>query len=146
MAEYKINSDLLAKAYEELAVNLRRRSPTIPESMIQDSARRVFSHSWHLATKHHDQHAPQPAKVVAESPALQRMADMPEMPERMRERLREQAANSQKRMQESNDKMHQMVVDNHRAGLIQLFTMSDGVSQATAEQIVDNHILAKKEG
>jgi hypothetical protein len=114
---------LFEKAQQELGAHFpvrfeQNRKQT--EAMVYDS---VYK-SYEFAQRHHAQHKPE----LRRNPLL----DNPAVPESTKQILRD-----------GDERINKMMVENHRLGLIKLFTIDGKISQATAEEIVDTDILGK---
>ena len=141
MHKYTINPTLYAQALEELAVQWRRKMPDTPEPRVQEGVRNAFTRSWQLATDHHEE-------VLARQSVVADTSVMSRLDVALRQfgnaSLQEKLGRLRQTISQGAEKSAAIIAANHRAGLIQLFTMNDGVSQTTAEQIVDKHILVHK--
>lgn len=141
MTEYTIDSRLLAKALQESAAGWRRKLPAITEGQIKNQ----FYLTWKLVTGNNDSYVPYTREPVLrpEPKISERLAGRisPQRMEQLADRVREANALSQERARSDNE----YVAATHRAGLILLLTTGPGgISQSTAEKIVDNHILIHK--
>lgn len=136
MTKYVIDEDLYAKALEELKAKWRQKSPKLGEPLLQNSAKHTFATAWRYATQHHEQRKPKPT-----SPELPEVRNNPQVSAEGNARMRESMERFRTTITKNHSSAFEMMKANHRTALIHFFTMDNGLSQATAEEIVDNHIL-----
>jgi hypothetical protein len=127
---YQVDQNL----YDQALAQLRQKFG-------QDAAK-VFANSWRYATEANDKRAPV-RKTRAEVEARYTIPSG----------LSAEVASSMAKFRETQietgvknaDDIFEIMMKNHRAGLLQFFTMDGDISQALAEQIVDQCILGKVE-
>lgn len=134
MAEYTISTNLYNKALNELTAQWRRKYPNVSEACIEEHAEQVFSRLLQGAVVCHEYYAPQRVETGLRDYATRADFFGGEAAMRTIEEMDRIMAGIQSEISTLSE-------TTHRAGLIKIFTMDSGISQATAEQIVDNHIL-----
>lgn len=124
MPDYTITRELWNTALEEMRVQWRKKSPKVSEERINYAAETSLNTAWSYAIRHHDQFKLQP--VALDLPPIKGMEEF------------------QQNLLKQHENIFKGIQNQHRASLIHLFTMEDGLSQKTAEKIVDEHILIHK--
>jgi hypothetical protein len=137
---FTIETTLKELALDELAANHRRRSPSryISDEMIREGAEKLLMQTLGMIVRQIEQHGPR-AKPTVEPVTFSKLLDRDDLSPSMRARIEE----SRSRVDDSSGERQKMLDESFRRGLIKLLTMDDGVSQTTAEHVVD-HLLAQR--
>ena len=142
--KYIIPTNLYEKALAEMTLNHRRRSPSrhITDAMIRTGVKEVLDFSLGSVARLHENYLDsRRAPSVSESSTRTVTSNFSDEAQR---RMREFREKRQREQVDFRDRMVQMLLDSHRSGLIKLLTLDGGISRATAEEIVDKHILIHK--
>ena len=113
-SKYTIPESLYERALKEFMVGVRGLTPLTPvsDNMVQSGAKALLDQALAYVEYAHKRH-------LANTTEDQELAKQISLGENAR----------------------MLLFQNHRAGLIYLLTMENGITRATAEEIVDKHIL-----
>ena len=155
MSKYTINTDLYQKALAEIYDDYMSKNPirselaraTI-ENSVRDHAVNTFSQIWQSTVRMNEDHiayrATQTAAPVVDLGMERKIAGLDESGRQMMRNFRRE---SSAMMQKNSEGRQKLFDDNHRFTLVLLFSSPNGggLSKATAEKIVDEHILIHRD-
>ena len=124
MTKYSIDPGLYDQAVKEYEVKWR------------GDAEGVFRRTMQLVIQSHEQNRPQMVPVN-----LPDRKENPRLSKEANNRIQADMEKFRAHVLEGQEKTFELIQSNHRAGLIKLLTMENGLTQATAEKIVDKHVL-----
>ena len=129
-----IPTTLKTAALDELEANHRRRTPSphVSDATIRAGAEYLLIRVLGMIVEQLERNPPQQTATTNDFARLVRKEFSPRTQASMQESIR--------RINESRQRSLDLLKQSQRAGLIQLLTMDNGVSQTTAEKIVDHLI------
>lgn len=154
MSKYTIDTTLYEAALQEMFDNFMRANPirselsraTIEQS-VREHAISTFYMLWQSATKMNEDHNSfRASQVSIVSDPIDKRA-LAQLDEKSREHMRQFHEDTAAMLRKGIGDRQKIFDDAHRSRLIVLFTaeMGGGLNKATAEKIVDEHILVHKE-